>query len=131
MSDWQSAIDKMLRDAQQSSEWQNLPGEGRPLNLDDNPYAPADQKLAYKILKDNDMSPAWIMDGKELEATREKIMKRIGRAKAAGITSSSYVSDSLRDAVKDFNTKVMNYNLKVPPGIPQKRFVDIDKVLNA
>jgi hypothetical protein len=129
MSDWESAIDKLLRDAQQSPEWKNLPGEGRPLPLDENPFAPADQKMAYKILKDNDMAPAWIMDGRELDAKRERLIKQVTRAKASGAASAAQVSQALRDAVKDFNNQVLSYNLKVPPAIPQKRFLDLDGLL--
>jgi hypothetical protein len=129
MMDWQSAIDKLLREAQQSSDWQNLPGEGRPLKLDDNPFAPPELKMAYKILKDNDMAPSWIMDGKELEAKKEQLLRQIAKAKASGITSATQASQTLRDAVKNFNTQVLNYNLKVPPAIPQRRFLDLDRLL--
>lgn len=127
MTDWESAIDKLLRDAQQSEEWKNLPGEGRPLAMDNDRHTPADQRMAFKILKDNDMAPSWIMDGKELEAKREKIERQIESARK----SSSVPTQTLRDAVREFNNQILSYNLKVPPGITHKRFIDLDRLLSA
>ncbi len=127
MTDWESAIDKLLRDAQQSEEWKNLPGEGRPLAMDNDRHTPADQRMAFKILKDNDMAPSWIMDGKELEAKREKIERQIENTRK----SSSAPTQTLRDAVREFNNQILSYNLKVPPGITHKRFIDLDRLLSA
>ena len=128
MTDWQSAIDKLLRDAQQSEDWKNLPGEGRPLALDDNPYTPSDQRMAFKILKDNDMAPAWIMESKALEAKREKLIAQIEKARQSAAPAPT---QKLRDSVRDFNNEVLSYNLKVPPGITHKRFIDLNRLFSA
>lgn len=128
MTDWQSAIDKLLREAQQSEEWKNLPGEGRPLALDDNPYTPSDQRMAFKILKDNDMAPTWITESKALETKREKLVAQIAKARNSAAPAPS---QTLRDSVRNFNNEVLSYNLKVPPGVVHKRFIDLDRLFSA
>jgi hypothetical protein len=44
-------VEQRLQDAVSRGELANLPGEGRPLELDDDPLVPADLRAAYRILK--------------------------------------------------------------------------------
>jgi DnaJ homolog subfamily C member 28 len=114
-----SFLDDLLKNA--SADWQNLPGQGKPLNLDENPYTPEQMRMAHKILKDNDLAPAWIMEGKEIDTHREKLIDQLHR--------SSTMKQSLQDAVTAFNRRVLSYNLKVPQGIPHKRMIDVEREL--
>ena len=66
MSDWGSYIDRQIRKAMEDGEFDNLPGEGKPLNIEEDENTPDAMRLAFKILKDNDLAPAWIMQGKDL-----------------------------------------------------------------
>jgi hypothetical protein len=112
-------LDELLKQAQQSPDWQNLPGQGKPLNLDQDPHTPDEMRMAYKILKENDLAPAWIMEGKELDTQREKLVTQIH---AAGKTGS--IKASLQESITAFNRRVLSYNLKIPQGIPHKRTID-------
>jgi hypothetical protein len=51
----------------------NLPGKGKPLVLNENPNEPPDMAMANKILKNNDVSPPWIGDRKKLLDDIEKL----------------------------------------------------------
>jgi DnaJ family protein C protein 28 len=73
--DWESRIDQLIHEAQARGDFDNLPGRGRPLNLEPNPYAP-DREMAYKILQDAGYAPEWI----ELD---KAIRSRLGEARAA------------------------------------------------
>jgi DnaJ family protein C protein 28 len=64
LSDWESAVEKQIREAMERGEFENLPGAGKPLDLDENPFAPEDWRLAFKILKDHNVAPEWIEQGK-------------------------------------------------------------------
>jgi hypothetical protein len=115
-------IDDLLKNAQQSPDWQNLPGQGKPLNLDEDPYTPDEMRMAYKILKENDLAPAWITEGKELDEQREKLLEQVRR-----VPSSGQLKPALTEAVIAYNKRVLSYNLKVPAGIPHKRSIDLNR----
>ncbi len=78
LSYWDSLMDRIINEARADGHFDNLQGEGRPLDLDDNPYA-GDRRLAYKILKDNNYTLPWIADRKQilgdLDAFRLKLRR--------------------------------------------------------
>ncbi|MGE0310202.1 MAG: DUF1992 domain-containing protein [Lautropia sp.] len=44
-------IESRIRDAQSRGEFDDLPGAGRPLPLDEDPLAPAELKSAWRLLR--------------------------------------------------------------------------------
>lgn len=50
-------VEQKLQEAVSRGELANLPGEGRPLELDDDPLIPEDLRLAYRILKNAGFVP--------------------------------------------------------------------------
>lgn len=124
MQKWQSLIDQQLEEAHANGTFDNLPGKGKPLNLGDDPNTPDDMKLAYKILKDNDIIPDWMEEGKALEALRETL---IADVRKAGTTSA--VSQTLRDRISSYNKRVLTHNLKLPSGFVHKRTINLEREL--
>jgi hypothetical protein len=57
--------EERIREAVQRGEFQNLPGSGKPLELEDDQHIPADLRLAYKVLSNANCLPP------ELELKRE------------------------------------------------------------
>jgi hypothetical protein len=57
--------EERIREAVQRGEFENLPGSGKPLELEDDRHIPDDLRLAYKVLKNADCLPP------ELELKRE------------------------------------------------------------
>jgi hypothetical protein len=49
--------ERKIQEAQQKGEFDNLPGKGKPLQLDDDSQVPEELRLAYKILKNADCLP--------------------------------------------------------------------------
>ncbi len=70
-SDWQNLIEDLIEDGRQKGVFDNLPGAGKPLDLSTNLYE-GDQALANKLLKENDLKPAWIMQ-------RDYLREQVGR----------------------------------------------------
>ncbi|HEX7593708.1 MAG TPA: DUF1992 domain-containing protein [Anaerolineae bacterium] len=62
----ESTIEKQIRQAIERGEFDHLPGKGKPLDLSENPYTPADWRLAYKVLQDAGIAPDWIELDKEI-----------------------------------------------------------------
>lgn len=51
MFEFERIVEQRILDAIARGELQGLPGEGRPLDLDDDRLVPAEMRLAYRILK--------------------------------------------------------------------------------
>ena len=48
---FQKIIEKKIKEAQKRGEFDDLPGRGEPLNIEDDSHVPEDLRLSYKILK--------------------------------------------------------------------------------
>ncbi len=59
--------EEKIREAMARGEFDNLPGAGRPLRLDDDPMVPEELRVAYRILKNAGCIPP------ELELRKEII----------------------------------------------------------
>jgi hypothetical protein len=65
-------IDKIIREAQARGEFDNLPGKGKPLPIDNDP-TPAEYRLAYTMLKNAGYVPTEVQWLKEIEALTEEL----------------------------------------------------------
>jgi hypothetical protein len=61
--------EERIREAIEHGEFDDLPGKGKPLNLEDDSHLPADLRLAYKILKNADCLPPELELRKEIRTT--------------------------------------------------------------
>lgn len=77
--DWESAVEKQLREAMERGEFDHLEGRGKPLQWEENPYTPPDWRLAYKLLKDAGYAPDWIEADKEIRAERARLYTALER----------------------------------------------------
>lgn len=66
---WETLAERRIREAQERGEFDNLKGAGKPLNLDNNPYA-GEWELGFHMLKQAGYTLPWIELGKEIEADR-------------------------------------------------------------
>ena len=60
-------VERRLEEAAASGELSNLPGEGRPLDLDDDAMVPAELRVAYRILKNAGLVPPELEDVAEVQ----------------------------------------------------------------
>lgn len=67
---WESAVDKQIREAEERGEFDNLPGRGRPLHLED---WDADWGIAYHVLKQAGETLPWIALGRDIEAAQARL----------------------------------------------------------
>lgn len=73
-NDWNNLIEDLIQDGQDKGIFDNLPGSGKPLNLNKSVYG-AELDLAHNLMKENDLTPAWIM-------SRNQIMEKIESLRA-------------------------------------------------
>ena len=61
--------EEKICEAQAKGEFDNLPGKGKPLNLDEDNHVPQELKIAYKILKNSGYIPPELELQKEINTT--------------------------------------------------------------
>ncbi|MCK6578287.1 MAG: DUF1992 domain-containing protein [Anaerolineae bacterium] len=109
-------IDDIMKRAMQEGKFDDLPGAGRRLKPSDDAHTPEALRMAHKLLKDNDLAPAWIEEGKTLE-------KDYARLKAQ--QDSGALTPALRAEIARYNRAVLAHNLKLPPGIAHRRMIRV------
>jgi len=121
-------IEELLRRAMAEGKFDNLPGKGKPLHLDENnPHVDSDWELAYHILKEGGYSLPWIETLHEIEndiETARQDLRRLWNWGHAAISASqpeTNISDEWERALKLFNNRfdalnkrIRLYNLEVP-----------------
>ena len=63
--------EKKIREAMDNGEFDDLPGKGKPLRLEDDRHLPQDIRLAHKILKNADCLPPELELRKEILTIEE------------------------------------------------------------
>jgi len=66
-------VERKLEEAARAGAFDRLPGAGEPLDLAENPFVPADWRLAFKILADHKIVPEFVDRRREIEAIRAEI----------------------------------------------------------
>ena len=64
-------VEERIKNAQKKGGFNNLPGSGKPLDLDDGSCVAEDLRLAYKILKNADFVPPEIEIKNEIKRTED------------------------------------------------------------
>jgi DnaJ family protein C protein 28 len=133
-----SNIEEHIRRAMQEGKFDNLPGKGKPLRLDDNPHQDPAWRLAHHVLRENGFALPWMESLRaietQLEAARTALLRAWSLRQAAGTgaeTPAFQAESQWRRAVKRFhqqieeiNQLVAAYNLEVPLDRFQKRRLD-------
>lgn len=66
-------VEDKIREAMDSGEFDNLPGKGKPIDLDAYFATPADLRLSYSVLKSAKCVPAEVELMKEIEELKAKL----------------------------------------------------------
>lgn len=118
--EWRSYVDEQINQAMKSGKFDNLPGQGKPLNLKANPHADPADELAYKLLKDNGYTPEWIERDKEIRQKVETARKQLRTAwqhHHAGLHGEQTWQKAIARfevSLTEINRKIDDFNLIVP-----------------
>lgn len=66
MQSFDAIAERRIREAQDRGEFDNLPGSGAPLALDDDPLVPEDLRVAYRLLKNAGFIPPELAPHREI-----------------------------------------------------------------
>ncbi len=114
---YESWIDRQIRQAQERGDFDNLRGQGQPLTPDDpnvRAYA-GDDAMGLKVLKNNGALPAWVEMNKEIVAGRLHCRRILDYyvAERDRERRARFAAD-YRRKVGELNRTIDHYNLVVP-----------------
>jgi hypothetical protein len=66
-------VEQRIKEALEKGEFDNLPGQGEPLSLEDESRVPEDLRLAYKVLKNADCLPPELELKKEIRQMEDML----------------------------------------------------------
>lgn len=138
-TNWTSWLDKQAEKLIGDGNTAHLPGAGKPIDLSDDAWTPAEDRIAQKLMKDNDVLPAWMTLGQELDVERAALLERLEQyARAYGIRLKEarqkhsailereaddrwyHACKKIRADIDIYNSKLLTYNVSVPRPFSQK-----------
>jgi len=115
MSSIGNAAEEIIKRAIQDGAFDNLPGKGQPLHLSENPYEPAEWRIAYSLLRSNGYSLPWLEVRKEIE---EAIDRARTDARDAWHSNDEkhWVQHRIifSQRIEALNRRIFQYNLQAP-----------------
>ncbi|EGL83366.1 DnaJ-like, subfamily C, domain-containing protein [Caldalkalibacillus thermarum TA2.A1] len=90
--------EEKIREAMKKGEFDNLPGQGKPLNLEDLSRVPEDLRAGYKLLKNAGVLP------EELQMQKEIINLQ-------SLIECCYDNEQKAKMKKELNEKMLRFNL--------------------
>jgi hypothetical protein len=93
MDEWGDLVSQRIEEAMRRGDFDNLRGQGKPLDLRTNPFVPEDQQMAFKLLENNNFTPDWIAERREvqraIEQWRTNFQRVVGEAQQAWAAAQS------------------------------------------
>ncbi len=115
--DWGEIVEEKIREAIARGLFDNLPGKGKPITLEDYPFTPPEWRLAFKILADAGFVPDWIALDNEIRERIENWQKEAGSLRKGDESKRR----QLREELEEINRLIELFNLKVPIKWLQRR----------
>jgi DnaJ family protein C protein 28 len=140
MDDWQYIADKRIQEAMEQGKFDNLPGKGKPIDWDENPFTDPDQRAAFTLLKKAGFTLPWIMERQDIEADLDTARRSLLRAwkwcrNGSGVmhNGQQYEWDRALEAfgaaVISLNKRIQIHNLKVPSDGFQRLPINVEREL--
>ena len=122
-----SNIEEHIRKAMEEGKFDKLPGKGKPLHMNENPFEDPGWQMANHMLKDGGFTLPWIEKRAEIDSLLETARQGLSRSwqwRLSALESDQparWVEAEWQKAVQAFreqvtaiNKKIFSYNLEVP-----------------
>lgn len=133
------SIDEIIRRAMEAGHFDNLPGKGKPLNLEDNPFEDPTWRMAHHVLRSGGFTLPWIETLREIESNLEEARRTLRRVWSWRETSLSQGKDFqwvdaewrravgvFREQILALNKRIQSYNLEVPNDRFQRQLINVE-----
>ena len=128
-------VTEQIEKAMERGEFKNLPGKGKPLKLDTNPFLTPQARMANRLLKENGFAPRWIELEKEIKKEKAQLERLLINLKtrrerlATVIAQQPYRSEAVSrsfehelargiaqysEKLEKLNQKIQRVNLLMP-----------------
>ena len=128
-------VNKQIEEAMERGEFANLPGKGKPLKFDTNPFLTPQARMTSRLVKKNGFAPRWIELEKEIKQEKvqlERILTNLkGRRERLAtiiqqhphrhkVVSRSFEHERARsiaqytEKLENLNQKIQRVNLLMP-----------------
>ncbi len=127
MSSWDRLIEQKIREAIDEGVFDNLPGRGKPLDLDAEIFMDPEWRLAYRLLRSNNFTLPWIEArreiGLEIKAARAGLARAWARCQARdpsgavpapGQQEWGQAIENFRRQGAAINRRIADFNLTAP-----------------
>lgn len=104
MRPWRRLVENRIQEAMADGAFDNLPGSGKPLNLEADGLA-GDWGMANRLLVANGMVPDWVEERRRLAAEAAGLAARYGR---------DHDRAALEAGVAEHNRRVLAHNVRSP-----------------
>jgi hypothetical protein len=108
---WESLIERQIREAMDAGEFENLPHHGERIPIDDDG---SDMALAHHVLRQAGFAPGWIATDAEIRALLSQRDAILARARRAGPPVRERDRVALRDLVEKVNRLVLRLEHEAP-----------------
>ena len=135
-------IEEHIRRALEEGQFDDLPGKGKPLRLDDNPYESEDWRMAHHVLRSGGFTLPWIETRNEIDELMENACHDLARAwnyrgasHKQGLAPSQVDAEwnravnVFREQVAALNKRIFSYNLEAPSTAFHILMLDIEREL--
>jgi DnaJ family protein C protein 28 len=135
-----SSIEEIIHRAMEEGQFDDLPGKGQPLQLDQNPHQDPEWQAAHNILKSGGFSLPWIEALREIEDllldARASLSRSWGwhQAELEKGIEDRYLKNEWERAVETFreqitaiNKEIRSYNLQVPNDRFQLQLINVEQ----
>ncbi len=130
--------ERRIQEGIEAGVFDNLEGQGKPLQIEDNPFVPKDLRAAFKVLENSGYAPDWMTVAQEIDADLATLRRRADdhftylKARLAQIGTDPYAVKRLRlevdrlksqhrraaaqhsQAIVELNKKIALFNQMVP-----------------
>ena len=131
----QALVEQRIQEAMAKGAFDNLPGAGKPLRLNKNPYQEPGQEWAFDWLKRNNFAPEWVERNKAIERQLETARAQLKTAwqqyqnNPATVSNWQAAVSRFEDSLQKLNKKIDDFNLIVPVTSAQRKHIYLENEL--
>ena len=138
MKNWESLIDKKIREAMERGEFDNLAGKGEPIDLSENPFEDPDWRTAHRMLRNAGFAPSWIEERKDIDAELAVARSNLARVRLvlhnarntehenSAMLRWENALDTFKEKVFELNRRINVWNLKAPAAVFHRKRIDFE-----
>ena len=125
----ESVIDRVIREAMERGEFENLPHRGKPLPPRDE--RAGDWTSAFEMLREAGMAPPWIEADKEARRRLDERDRLLDQARLSSLLARETMRRRMRETVAAANRAIADLNALAPSVRVHRRPLDPERELAA